>query len=277
MDSPFVSAIVPWPLDWAPVGFAACNGQQLAVNQYMALYSLIGVTYGGSANVNFNVPDLRGRTMVGMGLQVNPPGTNYQLGQFGGIETNTLVTNNLPSLPPHTHGATFTPTGGGSSGSATASGNVSLPFSTNANLTFSSPASLALSGTADVQVTTVSSGSASATPGPSNTTLGPTAFGSAKPYQPATTSNMMSLTPGAPLTGTASGTVSGTATGTVLGTASGTVSLPVSGSTGGITGGTVGIQGASAYSGSPQAFENRQPFLVLNFIIAVNGLYPPRP
>lgn len=225
MDSPFVSAIVPWPLDWAPVGFAACNGQQLAVNQYMALYSLIGLTYGGTANVNFNVPDLRGRMMVGMGLQVNPPGTNYQLGQWGGIETNTLVSNNLPTLPPHTHGATFTPTGGGS-GSAVTVNITAAPVGANSVATPAAGTTYYLSGS---------------TP----------SVGAAQLRGPLTT------------------TAPGTGTTATLG--------GVSGGGGGITGGTVGIQGASAYVGSPQAFENRSPFLVLNFIIAVNGLYPPRP
>jgi microcystin-dependent protein len=228
MDSPFVSAIVPWPLDWAPVGFAACNGQQLAVNQYMALYSLIGVTYGGTANVNFNVPDLRGRMMVGMGLQPNPPGTNYQLGQWGGVETNTLITNNLPPMPPHTHGATFTPTGGGGG----------TPLSVTVDLVGGAPTA--------TTTNTVAAGT-------SPYYLGSTNPGVTAVKGPYTTTAPTAATK-APLGG-----------------------ITASGGGGGITGGTVGIQGASAYSGSPQAFENRSPFLVLNFIIAVNGLYPPRP
>ncbi|HYC01652.1 MAG TPA: tail fiber protein [Azospirillaceae bacterium] len=261
MDSPFVSAIVPWPLDWAPVGFAACNGQQLAVNQYMALYSLIGVTYGGSANVNFNVPDLRGRTTVGMGLQVNPPGTNYQLGQFGGTETNTLVTNNLPSLPPHTHGATFTPTGGGGSGTPTAAGTVTVPVTGTA--TTSGTVTGAMQASQNTNAT-----------GGSNTPSTGSILGS--PSSTLTKIYASSGAGAAPVVNLANIASTGTLTGTIQGTASGTISVAVTGATG-ITGGTVGVQGASAYVGSPQAFENRQPFLVLNFIIAVNGLYPPRP
>jgi microcystin-dependent protein len=224
MDSPFVSAIVPWPLDWAPVGFAACNGQQLSVNQYMALYSLIGVTYGGTPSTSFNLPDLRGRTIMGFGTQTNPPGATYTLGQHGGAEQSSLATNNLPPLPPHTHGASFTPTGGG-------------PLSVSVDITAAAVSSNSVNTPAN-EATYYLSGS--------TTNIGPTQLKG-------------------PLTTTAP-------------SAGSTASLGgVSGSGGGITGGVVSVQSSSAYSGSPAPFENRPPYLVLNFIIAVNGLYPPRP
>ncbi|WP_433944204.1 phage tail protein [Paenibacillus sp. SN-8-1] len=111
----FVGMIMPWSLNWAPVNWLPCDGRTLNIMQYQALYSLIGVTYGGNATTTFNLPDLRGRVPVGMGQQ--PGGTNYVIGTFGGTETTALTTNQLPA-----HNHTF-------SGSA----NVSVGAPANAN------------------------------------------------------------------------------------------------------------------------------------------------
>ncbi|MFB9326036.1 phage tail protein [Paenibacillus aurantiacus] len=94
----FVGMIMPWPMNWAPVDWLPCDGRELNIQQYAALYSLIGVTYGGNATTNFKLPDLRGRVPVGMGQQ--PGGANYVIGTVGGTETTTLTNS---QLPPHNH------------------------------------------------------------------------------------------------------------------------------------------------------------------------------
>ncbi|WP_433944205.1 phage tail protein [Paenibacillus sp. SN-8-1] len=99
----FVGMIMPWSLNWAPVNWVPCDGRTLMINQYQALYSLIGVTYGGDARTTFQVPDLRGRVPVGMGQQ--PGGANYVIGTFGGTETTTLTNSQLPAHA-HTFSAT---------------------------------------------------------------------------------------------------------------------------------------------------------------------------
>jgi microcystin-dependent protein len=84
--------------NYAPEGWAICNGSSLSTANYMALYSLIGNTYGGDQN-NFLLPDLRGRLPLHIG---KAPGqsTQYALGDKAGVEAVILNTNNLPA---HTH------------------------------------------------------------------------------------------------------------------------------------------------------------------------------
>jgi microcystin-dependent protein len=86
--------------DYAPQDYLLCNGQTLLVQEYAALYSIIGTRYGGTPNQNFKLPDLRGRMPIGMGTGVNPALTTRQLGESGGTETVTL---NVTQIPPHTH------------------------------------------------------------------------------------------------------------------------------------------------------------------------------
>ena len=85
--------------DYAPEYYLLCDGRSLSVQQYTALYAIIGYSYGGSGQ-NFNLPDLRGRMPIGMGTGVNPNLTPRQLGQSGGAETVALSAAQIPS---HTH------------------------------------------------------------------------------------------------------------------------------------------------------------------------------
>ncbi len=81
--------------DFAPMGWALCNGQLLSISQYEALYSLIGTTYGGDGQTTFAVPDLRGRVPIHAGQ--NPAtGSTYSNGQAGGVETVTLTSQQMP-------------------------------------------------------------------------------------------------------------------------------------------------------------------------------------
>ena len=94
----FLGEIRIWPGQWAPFGWAFCDGQSLNAQQYQALYSLIGVTYGGNYGTTFNLPDLRGRVPVHSGAA---PGLSViVLGMKAGTNTTTLLTSNLPA---HNH------------------------------------------------------------------------------------------------------------------------------------------------------------------------------
>ncbi len=95
---PFLGEIIMFGGNFAPRGWALCDGQLLPISQYSALFSILGTTYGGDGRTTFGLPDLRGRVPVHAG---NGPGlSDRRLGGKGGTETNTLTTGQLPS---HTH------------------------------------------------------------------------------------------------------------------------------------------------------------------------------
>lgn len=99
---PFIGQIQPFGFNFAPRGWAMCNGQLLAIAQNQALFSLLGTTYGGDGRTTFGLPDLRGRYMMHMG---QGPGLSARpLGQTSGSETTTLTSANLPAS---TTGAAF--------------------------------------------------------------------------------------------------------------------------------------------------------------------------
>jgi len=94
----FIGEIKMFAGNFAPRGWALCDGQLLAIAQNQALFSILGTTYGGDGRTTFALPDLRGRVAIHPG---NGPGlSSYNLGQKGGSETTTLTVNNLP---PHNH------------------------------------------------------------------------------------------------------------------------------------------------------------------------------
>ncbi|MBG8554973.1 phage tail protein [Hymenobacter guriensis] len=80
--------------NYAPQGWALCNGQLLAISDYDALYTLIGTTYGGDGQQSFAVPSLQSRVVVGQGQSMQ--GTNYPVGMAAGQETVTLTTLEMP-------------------------------------------------------------------------------------------------------------------------------------------------------------------------------------
>lgn len=97
MSEPFLAEIRIVGFNFAPRGWAFCDGQILPINQNQSLYSLLGTTYGGDGRTSFALPDLRGRTPIHVG---SSNGTNHQLGQKSGEETHTLSTAEMPQ---HTH------------------------------------------------------------------------------------------------------------------------------------------------------------------------------
>lgn len=93
MGTPYLSEIRIMSFNFAPKGWAMCNGQLLPINQNQALFSLLGTTYGGNGQTTFALPDLRGRAPVHFGSGIT-------LGERAGEEAHTLT---MAEMPGHTH------------------------------------------------------------------------------------------------------------------------------------------------------------------------------
>jgi microcystin-dependent protein len=89
--------------NFAPAGWAFCQGQSMPIAENDTLFTLIGTTYGGDGQETFNLPDLQGRAPLHMGQ--GPGLSNYAIGELGGVEA---VTVSMQQMPQHTH--TFTAT-----------------------------------------------------------------------------------------------------------------------------------------------------------------------
>jgi microcystin-dependent protein len=96
---PFIGEVRIFAGSFAPLGWAFCNGQLMAISQNDALYALIGTTYGGDGVTTFGLPDLRGRAPIHQGTRL---GVTFQMGQLSGVESVTLTTQQMPQ---HTHQA----------------------------------------------------------------------------------------------------------------------------------------------------------------------------
>lgn len=117
MAEPYIGQVSLFAGTFAPRNYAFCNGALLPIQQYTALFSLLGTTYGGDGRTTFALPDLRGRVPIGAGQ--GPGLSTRSLGQSGGVETVTLLQG---QMPPHTHQLLATTSAG------------SLPGPTNAML-----------------------------------------------------------------------------------------------------------------------------------------------
>src|SRR3569832_1313380 len=95
MSQPFLSEIRIFSFNFAPKGWALCNGQLLPINQNQPLFALLGTTYGGNGQTNFALPNLQGRIAM-------HEGSSFSLGQSGGEAAHTLTINELPT---HLHQA----------------------------------------------------------------------------------------------------------------------------------------------------------------------------
>jgi microcystin-dependent protein len=93
MAEPFLSEIRIMSFNFAPKGWALCNGQLLPIYQNQALFSLLGTTYGGDGRVNFGLPNLQGNVPI-------HTGQGFTLGEKGGEQAHTL---SIAELPTHTH------------------------------------------------------------------------------------------------------------------------------------------------------------------------------
>jgi microcystin-dependent protein len=122
MGTPFLSEIRIMSFNFAPQGWAACNGQLLPINQNQALFALLGTTYGGTGQTTFALPNLRGRVPIHMG-------SGFALGEQAG---STAVTVTIQQLPQHVHLLQATNAG---ATLAAAAGNLLGSVSSNAYIT----------------------------------------------------------------------------------------------------------------------------------------------
>jgi microcystin-dependent protein len=102
MSDQFIAEIRIFPYNFAPRNWADCNGQLLSIAQNSALFSLVGVQYGGNGQTNFGLPNLLDR--VALGWQQGPGLSNYVIGQQGGESNITLLSSQMPAHN-HTVGA----------------------------------------------------------------------------------------------------------------------------------------------------------------------------
>jgi microcystin-dependent protein len=153
MSSPFVAEIRMFGFNFAPTGWAQCNGQLLPISQNTALFSLLGTFYGGDGKSTFALPNIEGSVAVhqgqGQGL------SEYFLGQQGGEEAVTLLTSEMPS---HNHSLSVTTATGttntsqnnqmgkGASGNPVSGLTQAKFYSTVAPQTAMNPQALALAG-----------------------------------------------------------------------------------------------------------------------------------
>ena len=205
----YLSQILIMSNTFVPYGFLSANGATLTLSQYSALYSLLGVTFGGNGSTNFMIPDLCGRVPMGMGLSQRDRRYNYSEGEYGGVANTTITSYQLPA---HTHDATFTPTG-----------------------TVPTPLAVTIG---------VSTDSASNVPNPKNNVI--------SKIIDSTNNTCKGFTPAA----TASSFLGG---------------VTVSGG-GGITGGTI----ENSIAGLSQPLSLMQPYVVINYVMCVSGVYPDR-
>lgn len=246
----YLGTICPWALNWGggrvPYGFALANGAQLQVSQNNALFSLIGSTYGGDGSKTFNLPDLRGRFLLGAGQQ--PSGSYFRVGSTGGSE---MVQLSVAQLPPHSHAFTgkvaFTQAPAVNLSAVT--GNASK--ANLANVSFSATAS-------GLRLMAASGGGNAATPG--GNVLAGTAGPANKIYSNATPDATMAA---ASIGGTLKATIgNGSAPVTLAGSA------PVANADSGM------VTGPTSVVGMGLPVNTMPPYLAMNFYIAVLGAYP---
>ncbi|MBV6433295.1 MAG: hypothetical protein IANPNBLG_03473 [Bryobacteraceae bacterium] len=108
---PFLGSLMCVSFNFAPRGWAVCDGRLLAINQNQALFSLLGTTFGGNGQTTFALPDLRGRCAMGAG-------NGHAIGEHAGEEAHTI---NISEMPAHTHYWAATSTAGSQT---TGAGNI---------------------------------------------------------------------------------------------------------------------------------------------------------
>jgi microcystin-dependent protein len=139
MAEPFLSEIRIMSFNFAPKGWALCNGQLLPINQNQALFSLLGTTYGGDGRVNFALPNLQGNVPIHMG-------SGFTLGQKGGEQAHTL---SIAEIPTHVHTVTASQTQAaqGTGGTPT---NTKILGLTRASFLYASPTNPVAMATAEI-------------------------------------------------------------------------------------------------------------------------------
>jgi microcystin-dependent protein len=124
MSDPFVAEIRIFPFNFAPKGWAFCNGQLLPLSQNTALFSLLGTTYGGDGKSNFALPNYQGNVPMFYG---QGPGLSlYDIGQESGSQTVTLLDSEMPAHPHQLNATTAAGTGNDPNGTMFADGDWSF-------------------------------------------------------------------------------------------------------------------------------------------------------
>jgi microcystin-dependent protein len=135
MAEPFLSEIRIFSFNFAPKGWALCNGQLLPINQNQALFSLLGTTFGGDGRVNFALPNLQGQVPIHVG-------SGHTLGEKGGEQAHTL---SISEIPTHTHTLNATSVNGDliiATANQLAGSPSQLYHTSDGNLTAMNPASV---------------------------------------------------------------------------------------------------------------------------------------
>ena len=136
MSNPYLGEIRIFPLQYAPRGWALCNGQLLAINQNQALFSVLGTTYGGNGINNFALPNLQGRLPLHLG-------NGFILGQSGGEAAHTLLLSEIPAHNHGVNGSTTAASQGSPSGNLWGTGNSAYLSKSNTSM---NPSAIANSG-----------------------------------------------------------------------------------------------------------------------------------
>lgn len=249
-DTPVLASIcvMAVPFTFGPFNrqFVLAAGQELSINNYTALYSLIGTTYGQINNTTFKLPDLRGKFVIAA------DGVNYNAGATGGKSAIALTT---AQLPPHLFTVTALPV---ALGAVTVS-TVLPTLSTTVNI-----ASSVATGTVSDLKLNVVGGSGGAT-SPSGNYLGKSTSPLVNVYS--------SATPDAALN---AGAISGGNVSVTVPASSSVVAFPGS-TVAGAVGGTATVSGNTNVVGTGALIDIRPPYIALTYYIAAqNGLYPSR-
>jgi microcystin-dependent protein len=135
MSQPYIGEIRMFGGNFAPAGWAFCDGQSMPISENDALFTLIGTTYGGDGQETFNLPNLQSRVPIHQGT--GPNGTTYQLGEMAGTEQETLT---VQQTPIHSHA----PVASNTVSTQTSPSNLLLAQSSAATLYIADTASVAL-------------------------------------------------------------------------------------------------------------------------------------
>lgn len=257
-SEPYMASIcvMAWPRSNSFGGgaYVPANGQLMPISAYNALFSLLGTTYGGDGRTNFQLPDLRGRTIVGAGQYGGTGGPIvYNFGQVGGTPSVTLTTLQMPAHM-HTVG-----TGSGRLNVTSTLGTMAAA-TTLAGLSASTTMSGVTATAAGAGLTLNASNGGNLGTNPSGSSLG-TYAGTVRIYSDAAPSVAMKA-------GSISGNATVTFTGNPTTTISGTPSTTLSGAP------LVTVGGNTDVTGSNQPVSVMQPFVAMQYYIAAQGLYP---